>query len=127
MVKAEESLPEETPYGSGTAVSSSVTEMEHRPPISSRSMAVLTWPLVTVALTGRASDPHVTVPEALNDPVGRPGKVTSTLPVFGSTPTAPEACARSAAGQGMVLEKARPVTVTAADGWPTGVTTTVGT
>jgi hypothetical protein len=88
---------------------------------------VLTWPLATKASSGSASDPHVTVPDALYDPAGRPGKVTSTLPEFRSAPTEPEASACKFAGQGTVLEKARPVIVTAAEGWPTGVTTTVGT
>jgi hypothetical protein len=115
------------PYGSGTVVSCSVTEAEQRPPIWSRFMAVLTWPLATRPLIGRASDPQVTVPDALNGPTGKPGKATTTLPAFGSGPTAPAAWARNPAGHGIVLENARPVIVTAADGWPTGVTTTVGT
>ena len=76
---------------------------------------------------GRISDPHVTIPDALNEPFGRPGKLTCTLPVLGLVPTVPEARARKPAGQAMVLENACPVTVTAAAAWPTGVTTTVGT
>jgi hypothetical protein len=90
-------------------------------------MLVLSWPLATRLLTGRTSDPQVTIPDPLNGPAGKPGKVTSTLPAFGLGPTVPEACARSPEGHGMVLEKARPVTVTAAEGWSTGVTSTVGT
>ena len=53
--------------------------------------------------------------------------MTSTLPELGSAPTVPAARARSPGGHGIVLEKARPVIVTAADGCPMGVTTTVGT
>jgi hypothetical protein len=90
-------------------------------------MAVLTWPLVTRPPIGKTSEPQVTNPDALNGPAGKPGKVTSTLPAFGSGPTVPEACARNPAGHGMVFENARPLIVTAADGWATGVTTTVGT
>jgi hypothetical protein len=90
-------------------------------------MPVVSWPLATGPLRGRTSDPHVTSPDALNGPAGRPGKLTNTLPVFGSAPTVPDAWARSPLGQGMVLENARPVTVTAAAGWSIGVINTVGT
>jgi hypothetical protein len=108
-------------------VSCNVTETEQRPPIWSRFMPMPTWPLVTNALMGRTSDPQVTSPDALNGPAGRPGKVTSTLPEFGSAPTVPADRARSPAGHGIVLENARPVMVTAADGCPMGVPTTLGT
>jgi len=87
---------------------------------------VLTWPFATAALRGRASEPQVTVPVALYEPEGRPGNVTRTVPAFGSAPTVPEACARRPAGHGTVLENARPVIVTAAEGCPSGVMTTVG-
>jgi hypothetical protein len=108
-------------------VSWSLTRTEQRPPITSRFMPSVSWPLVTGALMGRTSDPQVIIPDALNEPPGRPGKVTFTLPLLGLVPTVPEAWAPKPAGQGMVLENACPVTVTAAEAWPTGVTTTVGT
>ena len=104
-----------------------MTETEQRPPIWSRFMVAFTWPLATRPLTGSTSDPQVTNPDALNGPDGRPGNVTNTLPAFGLSPTVPAAWARSPLGQGMVLEKAWPVMVTAAVGWSTGVITTVGT
>lgn len=108
-------------------MSCSVTETEQRPPIWSRFIPVVNWPLATWPLRGKTSDPHVTSPDALNGPAGRPGKLTNTLPAFGSVPTVPDAWARSPAGQGMVLENARPVTVIAAVGWSIGVINTVGT
>jgi hypothetical protein len=116
-----------TPKGSGTAVLSSLTEMEQFPPIWSRSRLVLTWSAVTASVKGSTSDPHVMFPLALNAPAGRPGKVATTLPVLASAPTTPVAATWRLAGQGTVFENGRPVTVTAADGWPTGVTTTFGT
>jgi hypothetical protein len=76
---------------------------------------------------GKTSEPHVTNPDPLNGPAGKPGNVTTTVPVFGLAPTAPEAWTRRPTGHGIVFEKARPATVTAADGCPTGVTTTIGT
>jgi hypothetical protein len=108
-------------------VSCSVTDTEQRPPIWSRFMLVVSCPLASWPLRGKTSDPHVTSPDPLNGPAGRPGKLTNTLPAFGSVPTVPDASARSPVGQGMVLENARPVTVIAAVGWSTGVINTVGT
>jgi hypothetical protein len=91
MAKGADRLPDGRPYGSGTTVSSSLTRTEQRPPITSRFMPSLSWPLVTSALMGRTSDPHVTTPDALNEPLGKPGNVTRTLPVLGLVPTVPEA------------------------------------
>jgi hypothetical protein len=101
-------------------------ETEHVPPIWSRSRMVLTWPEATASLSGRISDPHVISPPALNNPAGRPGNVATTLPVLASAPTTPLAAMCNPAGHGTVFENGRPVTVTAAEGCPRGVTTTRG-
>ena len=106
---------------------SSLSEIEHVPPIWSRSRLVLTWSAATASLTGRISDPHVISPPALNKPAGRPGNVATTLPVLASAPTTPAAAMCKPGGQGTVFENGRPVTVTAAEGCPCGVTTTFGT
>jgi len=88
---------------------------------------VLTWSAATASLTGRISEPQVISPPALNTPAGRPGSVATTLPVLASVPTMPVAAICNPAGQGTVFENGRPVTVTAAEGCPRGVTTTFGT
>ncbi len=115
------------PYGSGTAVLSNLTEIEQLPPISSRLSAVLSWSPAITSLSGRISDPQVISPAALNEPAGRAGKLATTLPTLASVPTVPVAAARRPGGQGTVFENGRPVTVTAAEGCPRGLTTTFGT
>ncbi len=116
-----------TPYGSGSSVLWSLSEIEHRPPIWSRLRFETNWPPETRALTGRTTDPQVIVPAARNEPDSKPGKLTTTLPLLALSVTPVLAARPSVVGQGTVLENSRPVIVTAAEGCWTGVTTTVGT
>jgi hypothetical protein len=88
---------------------------------------LLTWSAATASLTGRVTDPHVISPPALNKPAGRPAKVATTRPVLASAPTVPVTTTCKPGGQGTVFENGRPVTVTAFEGCPTGVTRTFGT
>jgi hypothetical protein len=82
-------------------------------------------PPFSAPLTGRTSDAQVTLPCAWNEPGGRPWKVATTAPELGSGSTTPTTCIWSCAGQGNVLPNDGLVSVTAAEGWPTGVTVTV--
>ena len=97
-------------------MSSSVSETEQRPPISSRLMLVLSWGPERALLSGRTSDAQVSTPAPRKVPAGKLGNVTVTLPVLGLVPTDPDASAFRPTGQGRVFENGCPVTVTAADG-----------
>jgi hypothetical protein len=65
------------------------------------------------------------LPPAWNVPVGRAANVAKTAPLFAFAPTVAASCILSALGHGRVLPNCGLVRVTAAEGCPTGVTTTV--
>jgi hypothetical protein len=95
------------------------------PPIWSRLTLEVKWSPFSAPLTGRTSEAQVTLPCAWNEPGGSPRKVARTEPALGSASTTPDTCIRSWADQGNVLPNDGLVMVTAAEGWPTGVTVTV--